>query len=325
MILDLSVTPTNAEIDELVDTACNLLHQNGSHVLLLYKARYGGQSVKSQLGAQRRVEDRLLANGVNMECEVSLAYEVANRHGNDRRPLGGRVQLCFSDKAGQENVPRLLQGKGAQGSITDIPLLRAREMRRLQPPGELGDGTEGYNLSPAARCAHRGSAAAERMLQCLLQDSGLDSGNSHLDILELTTSNTGDWSEACFRMQLKKPTDTKLPFIYHLGLTRESDAEKAVQSHLEALLMQEWWPLQPDAGPAEPANAMGTEKPDLILGSFVDGRPQISDLVAGKFDEDRPVKVSQKRKRGGSQRDPRRERCVDKEIERQNRCVEQKE
>ena len=295
MVLDLSVSPSNSEIDDMIDTACNLLHQNKEHVLLLYKpAKYTGQSTRSQLNAQRRMEDRLLTNGVNMECEVSLAYEVANRHGNDRRPLGGRARLCFSEKAGTEHTPMLLQGKGAQGSITDIPLLRAREMRRLQAPGELGDGTEGYNLSPAARCIHRGPAAVEKMLQSLLLDSGLDKGDLHLDILELNTSNTGDWSEACFRMQLKRSTDSKIPLISYLGLTRESDSQKAVQAHMEALLMQEWWPLQPDAGPAEPASSTQTEKPELILGSFVDGRPQVSELVAGKFDEDRPVGVSER-------------------------------
>ena len=281
------MTPTNSEIDDYVDAACNLLHTNKQNVMLLFKpTKYSGQSVKSQLLAQRRIEDRLLTHRVNMDCEVSLGYEVANRHGNDRRPLGGRVQLCYSENSGGECVPKLLQGKGAQGSITDIPLVRTREMRKLQPPGELGDGTGSSNLSPAARLAHRGPAAVQRILESLLEDSGLDSVDCVLEIVELNTSTSGDWAEAAFKLQKKRLSDSKTPMICHLGLARDQSTATGVRSHMEACLMSDWWPLQAEAGPAMPANALAVEKPDLVLASFVEGRPQVSDLVAGKFDED---------------------------------------
>ena len=82
----MTAAPSNTDIDELITLAGSLLHQSDQHALLLYSPqRYGGQSCKSHLSAQRRVEDRLLAQGLNMDLEISLAYEVSNRHGNDNR------------------------------------------------------------------------------------------------------------------------------------------------------------------------------------------------------------------------------------------------
>ena len=167
----MTAAPSNTDIDDLISLASSLLHQSDQHALLLYlPQRYGGQN-------RRRIEDRLLAQGLNMDVEVSLAYEVQPPR-QRQATFGGRLKLCYSEKACGNEIPRWLSGKAGQGSITEIPLLRMQEMRRLVSPDHLGAAAEAYNMSPAERCMHRGPPSAMRLMDCLIQDSGLDQRRS---------------------------------------------------------------------------------------------------------------------------------------------------
>ena len=77
LVLDMSVPPNLSEIDALIRTCANVLHQSCQNALLvLLPQKYSGQSVKSNLAATRRIEDALLGNGVNMETEIAVHFAV---------------------------------------------------------------------------------------------------------------------------------------------------------------------------------------------------------------------------------------------------------
>ena len=61
---------------------------------------------------------------------------------------------------------------------------------------------------------------------------------------------------------------------------------KTMETHLHAVLMQEWWESQPAAGPQEPADSGPVDKPMLTIVSWSDALPALPDMTVSKFDGD---------------------------------------
>lgn len=65
MVLDMSVLPNLTDIDDLVHSCGNLLHQSANNALLvILLQKHSVQTLKSNLAALRRIEDAILANGI---------------------------------------------------------------------------------------------------------------------------------------------------------------------------------------------------------------------------------------------------------------------
>ena len=185
MVLDKSVPPNMADIDALVHSCSNVLHQSSQNALpVLLPQKYSGQGVHSNLNLSyvRRVEDALLGCGVNIECEIGL-YFVDQLHGNDKRPLSARCRLCVSDQLPESSSP-WLSSMAASGKLSEVPFMCIKEMKRLTPPNHVGDTVGAYNLSPAERCQQKGVKAASKILESLVGGTPLASPDARVDIVE---------------------------------------------------------------------------------------------------------------------------------------------
>ena len=286
-MLDFSAPPGLPEIDSLVQCACNILHQDIRNCLLIiYPKKYSGQSSQATLAASRRIEDMLLSCQSNFDVEIALHYNVDGMHANDKRNLSARARLCFSETVTTEAIPSpWMQSIASRGKINDIPLLRIKEMKRLLQPGSHTDCVEAWNLSPAERTQHKGSKAALRILEALLEGVAT-SPSTRLDVVELQQVAVPDWMEGCWQARQAWQTRGDKPAIHYAGFSRELAIQKTIQGHLEAILMDEFWNRSPEAGPAEPTNGSPVDKPVLSLASWDSDSPCLSDVVVNKFDGD---------------------------------------
>ena len=75
----------------------------------------------------RTIEDRLLFYDVNIVLEISITWEIAEMHQNDKRRLSANARVCISGYVTPESSP-WCKGQQAQGKLNDIPLVRARDM-----------------------------------------------------------------------------------------------------------------------------------------------------------------------------------------------------
>lgn len=287
MVLDFSVSPSLTEIDLLIQCASNILHQDPKNALLLIlPQKYSGQSCKTCLTHQRRIEDALLGSGISLETEIAMHFVIDGMHGNDKRPLSARAKLCYSEKVvHDDNCPWLL-GHAARGKMSDVPLLRIKEMKRLCAPGYVGEPVEAYNLSPAERCQQKGAKAAQKMVEYLVQDTPLASPECRLDIMEIQLHNVPDWVEGAWNMRSSWASDSSKPRVTYTGFTREALAAKTVTGHMEAVLMAEYWEGSQQAGPLEPEDSGPVEKPKLSIANWEDAVPGLADVVTCKFDGD---------------------------------------
>ena len=290
LILDLTAPPGLVEIDNLVQIGCNLLHQDAHNAMLvIYPQRYSGQSSKANLTAARRIEDMLLKCNANIDCEISLHFTIDGMHSNDKRNLGNRARLVYSealsDPTGGDTSP-FLAGAAARGKISEIPLLRVKEMKRLVQPGSVQNNVVSWNLSPAERCQQKGPKAAMKIVDALL-DGMPDIGPDYrLDLVELQVPNVPDWVEGAWMMRSTWQSDPKKPIVTYCGFCRDVPVHKSIQGHLEATLMKEYWDSHPSAGPPEPLSSDSVEKPTLSLASWPGTSPTLSDIVVSKFDGD---------------------------------------
>ena len=95
--MDFSVAPAVAEIDNCIKTASAMLHTSHDNAIFFrYPAQYQGLSQAGVIQLQRRVEDMLLKNNVNMDMEVVITFTVTEQHASERRPLKARGRLCIS-------------------------------------------------------------------------------------------------------------------------------------------------------------------------------------------------------------------------------------
>lgn len=287
-VLDFSVPGSLVEIDQLIQAAATVLHQDPKNAaLVILPQRYSGQSVQSNISASRRVEDALMNNSLNMDCDIAMHFIIDAMHGNDRRPLSARARLCYSDKvATGDGSPWLASPFASRGKMADIPLMRIREMKRLLHPGHVGEPVEAYSLSPSERCLQKGSQAVSKIVEALIAETSLCSPECRLDIVEMKVNMVPCWAEAALLMKQSWAADTSKPKVSYIGFVPDGNNLKTLQTHMLAVLMQEWWDAHPSSGPQEPADEGPADKPSLKLASWADLSPCLPDMVAKKFEQD---------------------------------------
>ncbi|CAE7328154.1 unnamed protein product [Symbiodinium necroappetens] len=280
MVLDMSLSPTNTEIDDMIKTAASILHASGQNALfVLLPQQYNkSQSMSSVLAAQRRIEDKLMAQQVNFESHVSIHYNIENMHGSDKRRLSTQARFAVSQKV---DADAWLESTVARGKLENIPLLTVRKMRKLSMPGAV-NSADRWELSPQDRLIQRGPKATAAMIEGIVANSPANGRDTMLTVVEARMSpNSADWAEGCWLLQKEWATQTDKPQISYLGFSKEASPAKP---HMQSLLMEEWWPQQPHAGTLEP-DSRPTEHPTLALATFQDGVPSLPPIVLSKFDD----------------------------------------
>ena len=220
-----------------------------------------------------------------METDIAVHFSVDQMHGNDKRPLSARCRLCVSDHVPEDGNP-WLSGLAARGKLSEVPLMRIKEMKRMTPPNHLGDTIEAYNLSPAERCQQKGVKATTKIIEGLVAGTPMASPDCRLDLVELNLLAVPDWIEAAWSLKTTWETDSSKPRVSYFGLARDALVQKAIAGHMEAILMSEFWESHPDAGPKEPDNSNPVEKPSLTLTCWEGDLPSLPELVVCKFDGD---------------------------------------
>ena len=80
-------------MDAKISETAKILHQDERHAAFIFFPKvHKGLELTRQLALVRRIEDRLIANRVNIEKEVNLHYEISDRHGSDTRTLTHRCR-----------------------------------------------------------------------------------------------------------------------------------------------------------------------------------------------------------------------------------------
>ena len=289
MVLDFSVPPNLVEIDEIIMSTATILHlDQRSAMLCILPQKYSGQTTKSNITANRHIEDAILKAGLNLEYEIGMQFTIDAMHGNDKRPLNARAKLCFSDKiCNEDSSPSpWISSLAARGKMPDIPLMRIREMKRLCHPGHVGEAVEAYNLSPAERCQQKGSRAVLKIVEKLVADTDIASPDARLDICEMNVDMVPCWAEGALLMKQNWASDQSKPKVTYIGFCKEMGTVKTLETHMHAILMQEWWEAHPSAGPQEPTDSGPIDKPMLTLVSWSDSTPALPEMIVSKFDGD---------------------------------------
>lgn len=291
VVLDLSAPPGLVEVDSLVQAGCNILHQSSRHAMLvIYPQKYSGQTSKANLTAARRIEDMLLKCNANIDCDIALHFSIEGMHMNDKRTLGARARLVVSETlagADDSTSSPFMHGSAARGKISDIPLIRIKEMKRLSQPGAVQDSVVSWNLSPAERTQQKGPQAVVKIVAALMDGIPGMGPDHRLDIMELQLMHhVPDWCEGAWQMRRDWQSDSSKPQVSYFGLCRDMAVMKSIQGHLEATLMSQWWEREPSAGPSEPQNSDPVEKPILALASWTGASPVLSEMVLTKFNND---------------------------------------
>ena len=288
LVLDFTSAPGLPEIDSLLQIASNILHQDVRNALLIFfPKKYTGQSTQSLLNQTRRIEDMLMKCQVSLENEIAMHFTVEGMHGADRRNLAARAKLCVSEAltGGDGLSSPWLESVACRGKVSDIPLIRIREMRRLALPGSISDTVEAWQMTPAERIQHKGSRAAAKILESLVDGLTL-APDCRLDVVELQLVNVPDWLEGVWSLKQSWESQGTKPQVAYAGFCRDKQSQRTLQGHLEATLMAEWWPSQTQAGPAEPEEGQVVERPQLQLCSWDGSSPALSEIASSKFDGD---------------------------------------
>ena len=87
-----------------IKAASDLCHQSGdTAAFLIYPSVVPTLSFEANLKTRRRIEDRLLSAGLEIDNELLVTCSMQERHGNDRRRLGLVCRLCVSGRVGTDS------------------------------------------------------------------------------------------------------------------------------------------------------------------------------------------------------------------------------
>ena len=136
-----------------------------------------------------------------------MHFSVSETHGNDARPLSSRARLCVSAKVGATSS--WLKSEAARGKITEVPLVRVRDMIVPSVPG----GAEYSKLSPSERAQQKGDVATSSIAQALMEGTLVQ--DNKLIVADLTCGLSADWARGSRRL-IKQKATAVVPGTPHL-------------------------------------------------------------------------------------------------------------
>ena len=286
VILDFGTSPTQTEMIWQIKAAENIAYQHQNNaVLVRYPVRFAGQTTPSHLNYIRKMEDKLVASGFNIDKTLYINYDITASHARDGRDPCQQMRLCLAD-AFADSSPWLQDSMiGDKGRIDGVHLLPFKDMK-LVPHDDPTLAKE--NLSNSERAGQLGSKAASQILQALIGRSAQNTNRQlKLHVVDLSVG-VGDWLQACWEQHVAWLQGADVPCVVYMGCypSSERSTHAAMKSKATGTLLS-WWMTTPEAGDDEPSGNFSdaVQKPELKLLSWKGSEVQFPTLVRDKFEE----------------------------------------
>lgn len=282
-LVDLSRWPTEMELlDVALEKAADICHQSENNcVVILYPMPYKSMAPETAIKRTRLVEDNLMKANLSMHSKFVISFEVADEHGNEKRPLIQEARLCTSKVVCGENESEWMNSTATRGRLTNlVELVRVKDM--LLPGRKPGD--KDRKLGPIDRVAQKGPKACKQIIQGILDGAFKRVGDGCL-IVDMLPHPLGEWAHGVWLLQREQVN------VAYLGLiSGDADSYLDSKSRLQGVLLEEWWSTLPEAGPAtlEAGSAQRPAPPRLRLCSWSCDKPALPAGVAQRFTEGSP-------------------------------------
>ncbi len=286
----------------------DVLHQSEHNALLLQGLQqHSNLKFVHKVKAERGVEDALLKLNLNMEAEASLHFKVDKEHARDTRRLESRFRLVVSNEF--ESSPTWKNSALGRGNLGECSLIKCKDMVLPASKLKMPKGSA-MRFGPNERAVQKGSVAMEFLLESIVPTLGLGEG-SKLLLVQVQPGEFAEMAHATLNNILRVST----PYLAYHGIYLNKAAEldeaaaapqqftpyvlegKPVVSKGElpmhkvflARLLEEWWDLQPEAGPpALTRNIPGeVARPVLKMCTWtMNDAPSVADSTLDKFAPD---------------------------------------
>jgi hypothetical protein len=271
-----------------IKAASDLCHQSGdTAAFLIYPSVVPTLSFEANLKTRRRIEDRLLSAGLEIDNELLVTCSIQERHGNDRRRLGLVCRLCVSGRVGTDS-PWLKSDASMTGKLEGVPLMRMRDVSPLIFPGSVGC-SDNHNFSANERASLKGAAACAKIVETLAQGLNINPATTKLVLLDMNTFLFADWLQGAWQMQQEwAASETTKPLVTCISFCQDNSYYQAIRGHMEQKLLDTWWFNQPQAGPSEPSQSpdLIVDKPVLRLATWTGSTPALPAFILNKFQEE---------------------------------------
>ena len=270
-----------------------MCHQGPKNALLVkYPVKIKNVPMKTHLNTVRKIEDQLLANGLNMDSCVSILHDMSGLHGNDSRDAVSRIRLCYSENFGDSPWLMCHALSNDKCIIEKTPMIAHKDMRQL-PHADPACMTE--SLGPAERAAQIGCKGWKHILRRVLcGQCGEEPATSRKIVLADLNPCFGDVMDASWLLQQAHlTTDADMPLVVACGFYLSvPEVEKSkfngMSSYIRGMLLRSWWESCPEAGPAEPQATAETtvNKPLLkVLTYAASGKAIVPDVLKDRFSD----------------------------------------
>lgn len=289
IVFDCTKFPAEPAVhDEALSRAADLAHMSeNTAIIWLYPVPFRSIHVEACMRKVRLAEDRMLANGLCMMHEFSIAF-VTPDHAGDRRCLMQRGRLLLSKAAtgNGENSPWCETGM-ARGRLPGPPV----ELARLKDIVAANIGltpvemAKAKALGPSDRVAQRGAAATAAILKHMVAELNMTSSDALL-VANFLPNQSDDWGVATWELERSSGSN-----VHYMALpTTDSGCAELLKKRLFGILMEQWWETRGDAGSRDPVGLpeVSKEGPSLRVASWVDGNPVLAEGLLDRFPPDSP-------------------------------------
>ena len=242
IVLDVTVYHNADWFEGSLSCMANLLHQDKNNVgLVLMPQMHKCTSPEVILKHSRLVDDRLMAHNLCVAFgELAVTYHIQDEHGADRRRLSQPARLVTSRVFASTPWS---ESRVARGVIGPVPMMRVRDM---VPPGSQPADWD-RRITPTQRITQRGPDGVKVMLDQILEGMSLNRGD-RVVVIDAMPGFFAEWAHAAWAVQKARSDDVG---VAYLGLHVDLHEWKAVHGRMMAMLMEQWWENQSEAGPKE--------------------------------------------------------------------------
>ena len=132
ILLDFGKTPTLTDALFMIKSAADIADQsNRNSVFLRYPIKTKTQKMSAHLSVCRKIDDKLLECGLQIDNKITLNFNMSSCHGNDARAGSHECRLCTSAIAGQGSDWYLCRALLNHGRIDNVDLVTPKHMKAV--------------------------------------------------------------------------------------------------------------------------------------------------------------------------------------------------
>ena len=281
-VFDYNLAMTDSSlIEEGLRCVRDICHQDPLNAaLVFYPVGHSNLKAETKIKKERLLEDKLMANGLTMDHELSIHFEGGAEHAASRRSLWIRARLCMAVD-GLCASP-WAQSHAARGPIGPVPLVRPRDMLTVAVDRGVALAASTARPGPADRVAQRGLSANAEILKMLRSGVGM-LDDDRLLVVDVVPGKISELAQTVFQLQQAHTQ----PAHTYLGLFVDKDSHDNSTRQLQSRLMSEWWATHPEAGPSVPSKsgAVLATKPEVFIMTWHGDTPFFSESVRARFPE----------------------------------------